>query len=114
MPSSVAGPSKARRALRFWHAFQARVPEVIQIAQRTLREVKANLWFTAAYNLGGLTLAALGGLPPPWQLRPSHCRTWGSWRIHRVCHGNEREDSTNSSSLDFGPFRLNNRLLQAG
>jgi Cu+-exporting ATPase len=40
------------------------VPEVMGIARRTLRVVKMNLWFTAFYNLGGLSLAALGFLPP--------------------------------------------------
>lgn len=40
------------------------VPEVIKIAQRTMRVVKVNLGFTALYNVAGLTLAALGILPP--------------------------------------------------
>ena len=40
------------------------VPEVIRIADRTMRVVKMNIWFTLAYNLVGLTLAALGYLPP--------------------------------------------------
>lgn len=40
------------------------VPEVLQIARRTLRVVKMNLAFTAVYNVVGLTLAALGFLPP--------------------------------------------------
>jgi len=40
------------------------VPEVIRIAHRTMRIVKMNLAFTAAYNLVGLTLAAFGFLPP--------------------------------------------------
>ena len=40
------------------------VPEVLQIARRTLRVVKLNLMFTAVYNVVGLTLAALGFLPP--------------------------------------------------
>jgi P-type Cu+ transporter len=40
------------------------VPEVIGIARRTMRVVKMNLAFTAVYNVVGLTLAALGLLPP--------------------------------------------------
>lgn len=39
------------------------VPEVLQIARRTLRVVKLNIGFTALYNLVGLSLAALGFLP---------------------------------------------------
>lgn len=40
------------------------VPEVYQIAQRTMRVVRFNLGFTVAYNAIGLTLAAFGFLPP--------------------------------------------------
>jgi Cd2+/Zn2+-exporting ATPase/Cu+-exporting ATPase len=40
------------------------VPQVFQIARRTMRVVKMNIAFTAVYNLVGLTLAALGFLPP--------------------------------------------------
>jgi Cd2+/Zn2+-exporting ATPase/Cu+-exporting ATPase len=40
------------------------VPEVLRIARRTMRVVKLNIAFTAAYNTLGLTLAALGILPP--------------------------------------------------
>jgi Cd2+/Zn2+-exporting ATPase/Cu+-exporting ATPase len=40
------------------------IPEVFRIARRTLRVVKTNIGFTAVYNLVGLTLAALGFLPP--------------------------------------------------
>jgi Cu+-exporting ATPase len=40
------------------------VPEVFLIAQRTMRVVKLNIAFTTVYNLIGLTLAALGILPP--------------------------------------------------
>ena len=40
------------------------VPEIIHLARRTLRVIKLNLAFTAVYNLTGLTLAALGLLPP--------------------------------------------------
>jgi len=40
------------------------VPEVLHIARRTLRVVKTNFAFTIVYNVVGLTLAALGFLPP--------------------------------------------------
>ena len=40
------------------------VPEVFGIARRTMRVVKMNIGFTALYNLVGLSLAALGILPP--------------------------------------------------
>lgn len=40
------------------------VPQLIAAAKRTMRVVKGNLGFTAAYNLVGLTLAAFGYLPP--------------------------------------------------
>jgi Cu+-exporting ATPase len=40
------------------------VPEVFRIAQRTMRVVKLNIGFTALYNMVGLSLAALGILPP--------------------------------------------------
>lgn len=42
------------------------VPEALRISQRTMRVVKGNIAFTAAYNLVGLTLAAFGFLPPIW------------------------------------------------
>jgi P-type Cu+ transporter len=40
------------------------VPEVLQIARRTMRVVALNIALTAVYNLVGLSLAALGFLPP--------------------------------------------------
>jgi Cu+-exporting ATPase len=43
-----------------WHL----VPDLFSIAKRTMRVVKMNLSFTILYNLVGLTLAALGILPP--------------------------------------------------
>lgn len=42
----------------------ALIPEVVRLARRTMGVVRMNLVFTAIYNLGGLTLAALGILPP--------------------------------------------------
>ncbi len=40
------------------------VPQVFNIARRTMRVVKMNLAFTALYNLVGVSLAAAGILPP--------------------------------------------------
>ena len=40
------------------------VPDVLRIAQRTMRIVKMNLVFTTLYNVVGLSLAAFGILPP--------------------------------------------------
>ena len=40
------------------------VPEVFRIARRTMRIVKMNIAFTLLYNTVGLSLAALGILPP--------------------------------------------------
>jgi Cd2+/Zn2+-exporting ATPase/Cu+-exporting ATPase len=40
------------------------VPEILKIAQRTMRVVKTNLAFTTVYNVVGLSLAAVGFLPP--------------------------------------------------
>ena len=40
------------------------VPEALRIAQRTLRVVKGNIGFSLLYNVFGLSLAALGLLPP--------------------------------------------------
>jgi P-type Cu+ transporter len=42
----------------------ALIPQVFEIARRTLRVVKGNLTFTIVYNLLGLSLAAFGILPP--------------------------------------------------
>lgn len=40
------------------------VPDVLKIAKRTMKIVKMNLAFTTVYNLVGLSLAAIGVLPP--------------------------------------------------
>ncbi|NOY99556.1 MAG: cation-translocating P-type ATPase [Chloroflexi bacterium] len=40
------------------------VPQVFQIARKTMQVVKFNLGFTAVYNVVGLSLAAIGVLPP--------------------------------------------------
>lgn len=39
-------------------------PALFALAQRTMRVVKTNLFLTAIYNVAGLSLAALGVLPP--------------------------------------------------
>jgi P-type Cu+ transporter len=43
-----------------WNA----VPMLFLVARRTMRVIRLNIGFTAAYNLVGLSLAALGFLPP--------------------------------------------------
>ncbi len=40
------------------------LPALLQLAQRTMRVIRLNLGFTIVYNLIGLSLAALGFLPP--------------------------------------------------
>jgi Cd2+/Zn2+-exporting ATPase/Cu+-exporting ATPase len=40
------------------------VPDALRIARRTMGVVRLNIGFTAAYNIVGLTLAALGFLSP--------------------------------------------------
>jgi Cd2+/Zn2+-exporting ATPase/Cu+-exporting ATPase len=40
------------------------VPDALRIAHRTMGVVRMNIAFTAVYNLVGLSLAALGFLPP--------------------------------------------------
>lgn len=40
------------------------IPTVFRVARRTMRVVRLNIGFTAAYNAVGLTFAALGLLPP--------------------------------------------------
>jgi len=40
------------------------VPELFRTARRTMRVVKTNLGFTAVYNVVGISLAAMGILPP--------------------------------------------------
>jgi Cd2+/Zn2+-exporting ATPase/Cu+-exporting ATPase len=40
------------------------VPELVAMSRRTMRVVRVNIGFTALYNALGLTLAALGLLPP--------------------------------------------------
>jgi Cd2+/Zn2+-exporting ATPase/Cu+-exporting ATPase len=40
------------------------VPHAVALGRRAFRTIKQNLWFTAAYNLLGMALAATGWLPP--------------------------------------------------
>jgi Cd2+/Zn2+-exporting ATPase/Cu+-exporting ATPase len=40
------------------------VPEAVRIGRGAFRTIQQNLWFTAIYNVVGMTLAALGWLPP--------------------------------------------------
>lgn len=42
------------------------VPAAIQLGRRAARTIRQNLWFTAAYNILGIGLAAIGLLPPVW------------------------------------------------
>jgi cation transport ATPase len=41
-------------------ADEARQPEAIAIGRRAFRTIKQNLWFTTAYNVVGIVLAATG------------------------------------------------------
>jgi Cd2+/Zn2+-exporting ATPase/Cu+-exporting ATPase len=40
------------------------VPDAIRLGRRAFRTIRQNLWFTAAYNVVGMSLAAAGWLPP--------------------------------------------------
>jgi Cd2+/Zn2+-exporting ATPase/Cu+-exporting ATPase len=40
------------------------IPQIFQIARRSMRVIRGNIAFTAVYNLVGLTLASVGILPP--------------------------------------------------
>ena len=40
------------------------LPATVQIGRRAFRTIQQNLWFTAGYNVVGMTLAAAGWLPP--------------------------------------------------
>ncbi|MDE3076162.1 MAG: cation-translocating P-type ATPase, partial [Chloroflexota bacterium] len=42
------------------------VPEAILLGRRAARTIRQNLWFTGAYNIAGIALAAIGLLPPVW------------------------------------------------
>jgi P-type Cu+ transporter len=46
------------------HEDWTKIPQLFRTAKRTMRIVKGNLGFTAAYNVVGLILAAFGFLPP--------------------------------------------------
>lgn len=63
------------------------VPQVFQIARRTMRVVKGNIAFTGLYNLAGISLAAMGILPPVLaaaaQSLPDLGILWNSSRLLR-------------------------------
>ncbi len=63
------------------------VPQAVSIARRTMGVVKGNLVLTAVYNLVGLSLAALGYLPPilaaALQSLPDVGIVWNSSRLLR-------------------------------
>jgi Cd2+/Zn2+-exporting ATPase/Cu+-exporting ATPase len=42
----------------------SQVPEAIRVGRRTFRTIRQNIIFGVLYNLAGVTLAALGLLPP--------------------------------------------------
>ncbi len=42
------------------------LPDALRLGRRAARTIRQNLWFTAAYNLVGIGLAAVGLLPPVW------------------------------------------------
>jgi Cu+-exporting ATPase len=44
----------------------AMVPEAVRLGRRAARTIRQNLGFTAAYNVVGIGLAAVGLLPPIW------------------------------------------------
>jgi len=68
MAMGVAGTDAALEAADValmrddWHM----VPEAIRLGRRARRTIRQNLGFTALYNVVGLTLAAVGVLPPVW------------------------------------------------
>ena len=67
-PLSAGGPG-SDMAVEAAHVVLMRedwslIPQVFEIARRTLRVVKTNIAFTAVYNIAGLSLAAFGILPP--------------------------------------------------
>ena len=74
------------------------VPEAIRLSRRARRTIRQNLGFTALYNVVGLTLAAVGILPPVWaaaaQSLPDVAMMLNSARLLRLCgvaHVGERE-----------------------
>ncbi len=73
----------------------ATVPLLFGVARRTMRVVMLNIGFTALYNLGGLSLAALGLLPPvvaaAAQSMPDLGILANSSRLVRLKRGTHRE-----------------------
>ncbi len=77
------------------------VPEALRIGKRGRRTIRQNLGFTALYNVVGLTLAAVGILPPVWaaaaQSLPDVVIMLNSARLLRnkgAARGIEREQTT--------------------
>lgn len=67
------------------------VPEAVQISRRATQTIRQNLGFTAFYNIIGLTLAAVGFLPPIWaaaaQSLPDVAIMLNSARLLKQAHG---------------------------
>ena len=71
------------------------VPEAIEIGRRAFSTIQQNLWFTAAYNVVGITFAAVGWLPPiaaaAAQSLPDVAVMLNSSRLLRAGSGGYRE-----------------------
>ncbi len=71
------------------------VPEAVRIGRRAFRTIQQNLWFTAAYNVVGMVLAATGWLPPiaaaAAQSLPDVAVMLNSSRLLRQRRGGARE-----------------------
>ncbi|MGH7314746.1 MAG: HAD-IC family P-type ATPase, partial [Candidatus Rokuibacteriota bacterium] len=71
------------------------VPEAVRIGRRAFRTIQQNLWFTAAYNVVGMVLAATGWLPPiaaaAAQSLPDVAVMLNSSRLLRQRRGDARE-----------------------
>lgn len=68
------------------------VPPVRQMARRTMCVVKMNIAFTALYHTVGLTLAALGFVPPIFAAAAQSLPDLGILQTRRACCGNGHED----------------------
>lgn len=77
------------------------VPQAIRISRRGARTIRQNLAFTAIYNIAGLTLAAVGILPPVWaaaaQSIPDVAIMLNSARLLRFSHA-RAADQTRSAT----------------
>lgn len=74
------------------------VPAAIRIGRRSVRTIRQNLGFTAAYNVIGITLAAAGLLPPVWaaaaQSLPDVAIMLNSSRLLRPARGRSGRPSS--------------------